>query len=132
MESEKEGSSESEMEISGESDEENSSGSGEDSDVIEVQSDSARAGPNRHSGKISTCKVAHYHSVIIISCVLLLTSGGKVHTKNLTDNSILEVCKLMGVHVFEDSDSVQFYFGIYLQFKFSLSNINLCLTVMCQ
>ena len=130
MESEKEGSSESEMEIGGESDEENSSESSEDSDVIDVQSDSARAGPNRHSGKISTCKVAHYHAVIIISCVLLLTSAGKVHTINLSDNSIL--CKLMGVHVFEDSDSVQFYFGICFQFKFSLSNINLCSTVMCQ
>ena len=37
-----ESSGESKMEISGESDEE--------SDVIEVQLDSAQAGPNRHSG----------------------------------------------------------------------------------
>ena len=82
VESEKEGSGESEMEISGESDEESSSESSGDSDVIDVQLDSAEAGPNRHSGKISTRKVAHYHAVIIISCVLLLTSAGKVHTMN--------------------------------------------------
>ena len=41
MENEKEGSAE------------NSSESSEDSDIIEVISDGARAGPNRDSGKIS-------------------------------------------------------------------------------
>lgn len=45
-----ESSGESKMEISGESDEESSSESDGDSDVIEVQLDSAQAGPNRHSG----------------------------------------------------------------------------------
>ena len=48
MESETESSDESEMEISGESDEEDNSESGGDSDVNEVQLDSAQARPSRH------------------------------------------------------------------------------------
>ena len=75
MESEREGSAENSSESSEES--------SEDSEVVEVISDGERAGPNRDSGKILTCKVAHYHAVIVISCVLLLTSAGKVHSINV-------------------------------------------------
>lgn len=53
---ESESSDEREMEISGESDEEDSSESVGDSDVFEVQLDSAQGGPNRHSDKISLVK----------------------------------------------------------------------------
>lgn len=58
-----ESSDEREMEIRGESDEEDSSESVGDSDVIEVQLESAQGGPSRHSGKISFVK---WHIMLLL------------------------------------------------------------------